>query len=90
VAGAERRSRRGAARAWREWPAAAHLDPDRLEPGDCLLAWGPGREAVRYCHFAEDAELEALLSGLRARTAAAWTGEDGRGTRNRYFALAPA
>ena len=50
----------------------------------------PGRPPKRYCHLADDAELAALLSGLPARTLAAWTGDDGRGWRNRYFALARA
>jgi len=75
---------------WGEWAPARAIDPAALEPGDCLLAWGPGRAAVRYVHFADDAELDALLADLPARAVAVWTGEDGRGSSNRYFALAPA
>jgi tRNA (uracil-5-)-methyltransferase TRM9 len=75
---------------WGEWGAGTRVDPAQLEPGDCLLAWGEARQAVRYCHFADDPELAGLLRGLSARTVAAWTGDDGRGWVNRYFALSPA
>jgi hypothetical protein len=61
-----------------------------FEPGDHLLYWGGLREAVRYCHFVDDAELARLVSGLGLfildRFAA-----DGAGERmNEYVVLARA
>jgi SAM-dependent methyltransferase len=41
--------------------ASACADFDR---GDHLLYWGAARAAARYCHFADDAELARLVSGL--------------------------
>lgn len=37
-----------------------------VEPGDYLLDWRRGVNAVRYCHYVDDAELEQLIaaSGL--------------------------
>jgi tRNA (uracil-5-)-methyltransferase TRM9 len=34
-----------------------------LDPGDQLLRFGPNGDAVRYCHFTDDAELSRLLLG---------------------------
>lgn len=46
--------------------AEAHLpQPLELEPGDHLLAFGPGAEALRYCHAFGDDESAALLEPLR-------------------------
>jgi SAM-dependent methyltransferase len=53
-------------------PAAdcARLDPalrdayHDLDPGDHLLYWGERRDALRYCHAADDAELARWLHGL--------------------------
>ncbi len=76
---------------WEEWnrSAAEPVDPSRLEPGDCLLAWGEPRRAVRYCHFADDAEVTAQLGALPCTTVASWRADGHGGCDNRYFALAP-
>jgi SAM-dependent methyltransferase len=74
---------------WEEWnrssgePVAQAV----LEPGDCLLAWGSARETVRYCHFADDAELDALLGALPCALVASWRADGHEGCQNRYFAL---
>ncbi len=38
------------------------LDLDALEAGDTLLSWGGDVEHPRYCHFPDDAEIEALAA----------------------------
>lgn len=45
--------------------ALSSSEPDSLEAGDWLLRWGDG-DAVRYCHAASAAEIDALApaSGL--------------------------
>ena len=42
------------------------LEPERLEPGDVLLRWGDSDDAFRYCHFADDDEIEALVERSRS------------------------
>lgn len=46
------------------WTACPDVDPSQLEPGDYLLDWRRGARAVRYCHFMDDAELDALVQAL--------------------------
>jgi tRNA (uracil-5-)-methyltransferase TRM9 len=49
-------------------PFAEHgiaIDPDALEPGDHLLRWGDSEDIVRYCHFADDAEIDRLIEHTR-------------------------
>jgi tRNA (uracil-5-)-methyltransferase TRM9 len=76
---------------WEDWNRSARepVDPAELEPGDCLLAWGSARQAVRYCHFAEDAELALLLGALPCAVIASWRADGHEGCQNRYFALEP-
>jgi SAM-dependent methyltransferase len=37
------------------------VDIGDLETGDVLLRWGTGDDSYRYCHFASDREIEALI-----------------------------
>lgn len=76
---------------WEEWNRSARepVDPAELEPGDCLLAWGSARQAVRYCHFSDDAELDLLLGALPCAVVASWRADGDEACQNRYFALAP-
>jgi tRNA (uracil-5-)-methyltransferase TRM9 len=77
--------------AWEAWNRSAPepVDPAELEPGDCLLAWGSARQALRYCHFSDDAELDALLADLPCAVIASWRADGHEGCQNRYFALEP-
>jgi SAM-dependent methyltransferase len=74
---------------WEEWNRSTRepVAEAGLEPGDCLLAWGGARETVRYCHFADDAELDALLDALPCALVASWRADGHEGCQNRYFAL---
>lgn len=75
---------------WDEWNRRTRepIDPAALEPGDCLLAWGASGRAVRYCHFVDDAEIDALLAALRGELVATWRADGRDGHENRYLALA--
>ena len=58
-----------------------------LDPGDHLLYWGQGGDAVRYCHMADDAELARWLDGLGLREVDRFRA-DGSGERmNDYVVL---
>ena len=56
------------------------VDVAQLEPGDHLLAWGAGADAVRYCHWAGPAEVARLIesAGLAAPELYEADGENGR------------
>ena len=51
-------------------PSQARLDAGHtladndLDAGDYLLRWGSGENALRYCHFIDEAELGRLLVGV--------------------------
>ena len=51
-----------------------------LEPGDTLLRWGNADAPPRYCHFADEAEIETLIacSGLPLMTRFRADGRDDR------------
>ncbi len=77
-------------RSWKEFndTASQPIDLSQLEPGDHLLPWGNG-DGIRFCHFADDAEIDALSREARLARIAAF-GEDGpSGDLNRYFVFAP-
>jgi SAM-dependent methyltransferase len=57
--------------------ASEPIDEADLEPGDTLLAWGE-RAALRYCHFPDARETEALIAAPRLRVLDRF-GADGRG-----------
>ena len=68
--GASERFRRRAL-PWQQYceASAAPIDPAELEPGDQLLRWGDLASAahqapVRYCHYADDAEIDRLVGDL--------------------------
>lgn len=75
---------------WEEYNrgAARPVDPARLEPGDRLLRWGePASGAIRYCHFADDAETDRLGAELGLERLAAYCADGQCGARNRYLVL---
>lgn len=74
---------------WQELAARGGpaLAPGELEPGDHLLAFGPGRDALRYCHaFGED-ERRSLLACLPLERVDTWLADGETGDLNRWVAL---
>jgi SAM-dependent methyltransferase len=74
----------------RDYPALGHdiasVCAD-FDAGDHLLYWGTAREAARYCHFVDAAELERLVSGLGLHAVDRYSA-DGAGERmNEYVVL---
>lgn len=65
--------------------AGETLDPAELEPGDALLRFGSG--GVRYCHFADEAEQDALAGSAGLELAAAFRSDGASGRGNRYLVL---
>ncbi len=53
---------------WRAYNqnAAKPIDPDDLEEGDFLMRWSKQKGYVRYCHFSNEEEIDALLQSLNA------------------------
>lgn len=78
---------------WQDYNRGASdpLDLSQLETGDHLLRWGD-RDAstagpLRYCHYVDDAEREALVKSLPLETVQHYT-EDGRShDLNEYLVL---
>lgn len=62
------------------WETLTPPHPLVLEEGDYLLDWRRGTRALRYCHYADDAEQAALCtaSGLRERARYRADGTEGR------------
>jgi hypothetical protein len=66
--------------------AAAPIALDQLEPGDTLLRWGSATAPVRYCHFPDARESDALLAASTLRIVERFHA-DGRGGRLNEYAL---
>ena len=63
-----------------------------LEPGDHLLRWGESDGVVRYCHFADDEELDRIVGFLHDEglTVVDRFRSDGRGgALNEYLVWSP-
>jgi tRNA (uracil-5-)-methyltransferase TRM9 len=76
--------------AWEEYNrgTARPVDPAQLESGDRLIRWGePGSGALRYCHFAADAETDRLGADLGLEPVAAYRADGRRADLNRYLVL---
>jgi len=77
------------------WPAldaavAGAIDPSTLEPGDHLVAFGPGDAGdggIRYAHHCDESELDALEGGLPLRPLARFSADGRSGDLNRYAVL---
>jgi SAM-dependent methyltransferase len=68
--------------------AARPIDPAELEPGDHLLRWGDADAGiVRYCHFANVEETDALTEGLDLERVDAFRADGREGDLNRYLVL---
>ncbi len=66
--------------------AAEPIDPAQLEPGDHLLRWGRGAR-LRYCHFADEDEIHALLAPLPCQRLASYRADGREGNLNHYVVL---
>lgn len=62
------------------------IETSQLEPGDYLLAWGEGRDALRYCHYADPDEVTRLLEAAGIGDAETYFA-DGHGGRLNLYAL---
>lgn len=64
------------------WPPA--LD---AEPGDHLLDWRRGANALRYCHHVDDAEFDQLLAATGLHLRARYRADGQTGDANLYAIL---
>jgi len=76
------------------WELATDVDPDELEPGDRLLAWGESAAAeraaggvLRYCHYTDPGEADRLTDGLPAEIVEAYLADGRTGRLNLYRIL---
>jgi SAM-dependent methyltransferase len=60
------------------------VDAERLEPRDCLLAWGSDRSTVRYCHHVTTEEWEELIRGLPLECVDRYAADGEDGSMNEY------
>ncbi len=60
--------------------ATIGVQPDEVEPGDALLPWQQGVQAVRYVHQLDEAEVRTIVSaaGLKVCTHFYADGKNGR------------
>lgn len=74
---------------WREGagPEGSALDPQAVEPGDHLVAFGEDREPLRYCHHCDDAELDALAGALPLLPLERYVADGRSGDLNHYVVL---
>lgn len=64
------------------WP------PDlQIEPNDYLLDWRRGAVSLRYCHYTDDAEHEALVAATGFTEIETFRADGPGGTANRYSIL---
>ena len=73
------------------WESHGAIDARELEPGDRLLRWGdagpasPG--AVRYCHYADPAEVDRLTADLPAEIVDSYRADGRDAASNLYRVL---
>lgn len=59
----------------------------QVETGDYLLDWGSHQSALRYCHYADDAEIGALASATALTQIAAYRADGFSNAVNAYRLL---
>lgn len=67
------------------WPAGV-----ARETGDYLLDWREGGHALRYCHYVDDAEHDALIAASGLQHLATYRADGATGDMNCYSVLARA
>jgi SAM-dependent methyltransferase len=69
---------------WDEFRARTgiEIDPEDLEPGDCILTWGGAPPGLRFCHALSEEEEEELRQALSLDLVARF---DSGPEPNRYF-----
>jgi SAM-dependent methyltransferase len=74
---------------WNEYnlSAAQPIDTDDLEEGDYLLRWGKGGDTSRYCHFANDKEIEALINALKITGIESYLSDGEDNAFNQYLVI---
>jgi SAM-dependent methyltransferase len=74
---------------WNEYNlyAAQAVDTDDLEEGDYLLRWGNRGDKCRYCHFANDKEIEALVNSLRIKCIDSYRSDGEDNELNQYLVI---
>ncbi len=65
-----------------EWP-----NDLQIEPNDYLLDWRRGAVSLRYCHYTDDAEHEALIAATGLTEIETFRADGLGGTTNRYSFL---
>lgn len=63
------------------------IDINDLEAGDYLVRWGADGEIFRYCHFANEEEVETLLASIKARCVDRFLSDGREGNLNQYLVL---
>lgn len=64
------------------WPAGL-----RVEPGDYLLDWRRGARTLRYCHYIDDAEHDALVAASGLAHVTSYRADGHEGDANLYTVL---
>lgn len=59
----------------------------QVEAGDHLLDWRRGERALRYCHFVDDVEHEAIVAATGLTVLADYRADGRSGDANRYTLL---
>lgn len=62
----------------------------QVEPGDYLLDWRRGANALRYCHHVDDAEFSALIAATGLQTLATYRADGQTSDGNLYAILTRA
>ena len=58
-----------------------------LEPNDYILDWRRGERALRYCHYVDDAEHDALVEATRLKELERYRADGSDGRMNCYSIL---
>lgn len=58
-----------------------------VEPNDYLLDWRRGAVSLRYCHYTDDAEHDALVAATGLTEIETFRADGQDGTANRYSLL---